>query len=176
MRKLNAGCGSIQPEGWDNADCDDCGQGYIVDFTVSPPTWVEAFDVIVANHLLSCFSHHELIEKVLPNMLRMLVDGGVLRILVPDATKAAKAFLDDDRDWFPQGNDLDLDAAFCTYLSWFGESKSIFTGPYLTRLLLDAGFTKTRRGLQCGEVQWGPPESAELDDRCRMSLIVEAVK
>ena len=132
------------------------------------------YDYIVANHLLSCFSHHELIGKVLPNLRRMLKDGGVLRVLVPDAEKAARAYLAGVAQFFPLGDDLpEVSERFCTFLPWFGESKSIFDASYLCGLGAKAGFSTQ---VQCafGE-SWLLPNSeiTSLDDRQEQSLIME---
>lgn len=173
VRKLNIGCGVIQPEGWHNVDNVDYGQQWISDVR----TWRGAdwgsFDLIVANHLLSCFDHHELQDTVLPILRDTLAPGGVLRILVPDANKAILAYQMGDHAFFPQGNDMTvIDERFCTFLTWFGESKSIFTYQYLHDLLYGAGFSVSP-SLFCGEepVLVG---SSVLDDRCHEALIVEA--
>lgn len=185
------GCGTVQPEGWINLDCLDYGQGVTWDvmndiftqtnaigevvFTAEP----EPYDLVVANHLLSCFSHHELLGTVLPNLRKMLRPGGVLRILVPDAEKAIRAYMAGDTEWFPLGVDLpDIGERLCTYLPWFGESKSIFVYEYLRGLLRDSGFISVTPALECGQSLYAPTEweAGSLDDRCRMSLIVEALK
>lgn len=173
------GCGRVQPEGWDNIDIVDYGQQFVADITdagYQGGQWHE-YDYIVANHLLSCFSHHDLIEVVLPNLRSMLKRGGVLRVLVPDARKAAHAYLDNDPAWFPLGDDLpDISDRFCTFLPWFGESKSIFDVTYLFGLGIDAGFVAWR---ECGfkvTKLCDDPEIVSLDDRERQSLIVEFQK
>ena len=132
------------------------------------------FDVIVANHLLSCFSHQQL-PPVLENIGSMLAPGGTLRVLVPNMREAARAYLCGDAGWFPQGDDMpSVSERFCTYVTWFGESPSIFDPPYLANRLEAGGFTKLAGPLQCGQVVLGPEGSGELDDRCRMSIIMEA--
>lgn len=171
---MNAGCGSVQPEGWDNMDVVDYGQHWIVDLLEPHFAPTNAYDYIVANHLLSCFSHHELTQKVLPNLMRMLKPNGVLRVLVPDADLAIRAYCNNDPDWFPLGDDLPgVDERFCTFLPWFGESKSIFTWKYLAKLANDAGYGIVRCGF--GKPGWShvDAEIASLDDRERQALIVE---
>lgn len=194
MRRLNIGCGTIQPEGWDNADIGDHGQQWWIDILDHPFAtnrtgdedkidrlgrkpeydWVGEFDYIVANHLLSCFSHHELKDRVLPRLMRMLKPNGVLRVLVPDADLAIRAYCNNDVAWFPLGPDLPgIDERLCTFLPWFGESKSIFTYDYLSRLVGGLGYGHMR--CQFGQRGWShiDPEIASLDDREVQSLIVE---
>lgn len=198
MRRANIGCGTIQPEGWDNADIRYFGQQYAVNILAGPdlhewvrdkalegaiggehwtgvgPAQSEPYDYIVANHLLSCFSHHELRDKVLPNLMSMLKPNGVLRVLVPDANLAIRAYCNNDVAWFPLGPDLpDIDERLCTFLPWFGESKSIFTWSYLASLANSLGYGVVR--CEFGKPGWPhvDPEIASLDDREQQSLIVE---
>lgn len=180
MRRMNLGCGSIQPDGWVNVDAHWQGPKMIVadvllerhvDHLLDD---YDEFDEIVANHLLSCFSHWDLVKVVLPNIRRLLRPGGVLRVLVPDARKAAMALLRDDADHFPLGNDLPTtDERFCTFLPWFGESLSIFTPLYLSKLLYASGFTAVAYA-QHHHSPLGSPGITELDDREGHSFVMEA--
>ena len=72
----------------------------------------------------------------------------------------------------------DIGERLCTYLPWFGESKLIFVYEYLRGLLRDSGFISVTPALECGQSLYAPREweAGSLDDRCRMSLIVEALK
>jgi hypothetical protein len=93
--------------------------------------------------------------------------------------KAIRAYMAGDTEWFPLGVDLpDIGERLCTYLPWFGESKSIFVYEYLRGLLRDSGFIAVTPALECGQSLCAPTEweAGSLDDRCRMSLIVEALK
>ena len=93
--------------------------------------------------------------------------------------KAIRAHMAGDTEWFPLGVDLpDIGERLCTYLPWFGESKSIFVYEYLRGLLRDSGFIAVTPALECGQSLYAPREweAGSLDDRCRMSLIVEALK
>ncbi len=180
MRRLNLGAGSVQPEGWVNADlrgaslgCESIGllDGRSVDRFLDDHG---DFDEIVANHLLSCFSHHELLDPVLPNILRLLKPGGVFRALVPDARKAVDAYVRRVPEHFPLGDDLPgVSERFCTFLPWFGESKSIFDNAYLHRLLVKAGFSLVVDSPHHATVL-GSSGIHALDDREGHSLVMEA--
>jgi predicted SAM-dependent methyltransferase len=180
VRRLNLGCGSVQPEGWVNVDLYGVMFG-CRQFDITNALDVElladahgAFDEIVANHLLSCFSHWELLDPVLPNILRLLKPGGVFRAMVPDARKAALAYLEDDASHFPLGDDLpSASERFCTFLPWFGESKSIFDERYLGVLLRTAGFTTVVFSPHHATVL-GTRGIYDLDDREEHSLVMEA--
>lgn len=176
MNRLNLGCGSVIFPGWDNADLTREGHAtygnptettniFHLDITAFPSILhVGYYDYIFCNHLLSCFTHHQL-PVVLANIKHMLQTGGKAHILVPDVEKAIGAYLSDDANWFPLGDDLpSVDERFCTFLPWFGESLSIFTAPYLLGLGEKAGFRKVE------QVDWGTDEH---DDREREALVVE---
>lgn len=193
MKRMNLGCGSVQPAGWDNADAGDHGQRFHWSVRDDPDRcaerfnfgWTEAsnadwpvggYDYIVTNHMLSDVGHHDLVGA-LSNIRSMLKLGGVLRILVPDVAKAFDAWLVGNETWFPQdARTGDIDAKFCTFLTWFGESRSVFTWGYLSSLLTAAGFSDVSIPLVCGETTFGPEEITELDDRCTEALIVEALR
>jgi predicted SAM-dependent methyltransferase len=182
VNRLNLGCGSVIFEGWDNADINIFEQQNAAGEVVFPvnegPTrifhlditqpvgllHIGYYDYIFCNHMLSCFSHHEL-PHVLINMKHLLQTGGVAHILVPHAIMAMRAFFENDVMWFPQGSDMpEIDERFCTFLPWFGESKSIFTPRYLLELGRRAGFRHV------AGVPWGKDEH---DDREKESLVVE---
>ncbi len=180
MKRLNLGSGSVQPEGWVNADLRgasfDCASIDLLDVR-SVDFFLDAFgefDEIVANHLLSCFSHHELLYPVLPNILRLLRPGGVFRALVPDAWEAVHAYLRRRPEHFPLGDDLPgVSERFCTFLPWFGESKSIFDHAYLRILLAKAGFSTVVDSPHHATVL-GTKGIYDLDDREGHSLVMEA--
>lgn len=180
MKRLNLGAGSVQPEGWVNADLRGASLGCAsVDLLDEGSVrWFLAhqgqFDEIVANHLLSCFSHHEMLDPVLPNILRLLKPGGVFRALVPDVRKAVDAYVRRVPEHFPLGDDLpSVSERFCTFLPWFGESKSIFDDAYLHRLLTRAGFSFVVDSPHHATVL-GTKGIYDLDDREGHSLVVEA--
>lgn len=173
--KLNLGCGSVIFPNWENCDLTHLGDNTYTNTAErtrvfhcdirNPPIGTEGrYRYIFCNHMLSCFSHHQL-NEVLDNIRWMLQPGGKVHILVPDARKAIDALLVGDGDWFPLGDDLpSVDERFCTFLPWFGESLSIFTADYLLGLGHKAGFSL------CEQVDWGLDEH---DDREREALVVE---
>jgi hypothetical protein len=182
VRRLNLGCGSVIFEGWDNADINIFEQRNAIGDVLFPvsegPTrtfrldvlefpdlhTIGYYDYIFCNHMLSDFSHHEL-PRVLINIKHMLQTGGTVHILVPHIIMAMGAFFQNDVSWFPQGNDMPgIDERFCTFVTWFGESKSVFTPRYLLELGNRAGFSHVTA------VPWGKDEH---DDREKESLVVE---
>jgi predicted SAM-dependent methyltransferase len=169
VTRANIGCGSIRPAGWANFEAEDW------DIREPPPHMLDgAFSSAVMNHVLNHLDHHELVPA-LANVGEILEPGGTLRVMVPDLVEAFYAYQTRDRPWFPQDERIrGIDAAFCTYVTWFGTQKSVFTYGYLTDVLIDAGFRDVQR---CRYQQtWsGDPKITELDDRKLESIFVEAV-
>jgi predicted SAM-dependent methyltransferase len=180
---MNVGCGSIMPADWVNVDGDTWANPdatylglteELAGHVIQRNGWLAEFDCIVANHVICHIDHHEL-PVALRNIRSMLKPGGVFRVLVPDLFGAYLAWGRGDEDWFPQSDETgDLGAKFCTYLTWFGTVKSVFTYGYLSKMLLDAGFEDVSLALKCGETKFGEPGITDLDDRCGEALIVEA--
>lgn len=178
MKRMNLGAGSIHPPDWINVDVvrhEAVPDFYYLDMTNATTTRPHRdYDYIVANHVISCIDHHGL-AHALANVRAMLKPGGWFRILVPDAVEAFRAYLDEDEGFFPQDERTGgLDAKFCTFLTWFGESKSVFTYGYLLELLHAAGFSDVSLPLVCHETISGLDGITDLDDRCTEALIVEA--
>lgn len=163
-------------DGWDNADitieestASEATDGsntqcFQLDIT-KPRHWMEGqYDYIFCNHMLSDFSHHEL-PTVLHNIRWLLTPLGVAHILVPNLFGAIKAYFEMDHGWFPQGLDMpNLDERLCTFVTWFGESKSVFTPTYLLTLGRRAGFSAV------DVVLWGTDPH---DDREKEAIVVE---
>jgi predicted SAM-dependent methyltransferase len=174
--RINFGCGSVQPEGWANVDRVDYGQEHVADLLAGLPFPDGSVEYVVANHSLSDLDHHEL-GKALPELRRILVPGGVLRILVPNLLAAVAAYHEDDAAWFPLGDDLpSVDERLCTFVGWFGTARSQWTYGYATALCLDAGFVVTADAEPHASVLCADSAIADLDDREVQALIVEARK
>jgi len=107
----------------------------------------------------------------------VLKPGGALRLSLPDAEKAIRAYLDRDADYFlvPDDDVRSLGGKMIVQLTWYGYSRSMFTFDFIEELLYGAGFVRVER-CACGETKSRHPEIVELDDRERESLFVEAVK
>lgn len=176
--RMNFGAGSITPEGWINVDrVDRPGIHYVGDVRAGlPEEWGDQFEMIVANHVLSDLTHHELVPA-LKELRRCLAPEGVLRVLVPDLAKAMQAYREERFDWFPLGDDLPtMDERLCTFLPWFGESRSVFTRGYLSALLTTAGFERLAKVGHKVSVLAPMTAITALDDREEQALIMEAVK
>lgn len=179
VRRLNWGCGPIQPAEWHNSDRENWGQvnglggGHRGDLLAGLPWPDEHFDYIVTNHALQMVTYHEL-PNALHELRRVLKPRGWLRILVPDLETAI-----DEYHHGVAGHGLVADdveptdgGKLCAYVTWYSEARSVFVNEYLQSLLHRAGFSDTIR-MPFGATMCDDPECASLDSRPVESLIVE---
>lgn len=169
IRKLNLGCGPIQPKGWDNADADPSWKA--ADPALLSPA---AYDIIVANHVLQMVPHHEVV-KTLEQWSWLLADGGTLRVLVPDLMAAVHEFENGAVHHLKVSDETEptLDGKLCAYLSQAGTTRSFYTPLRLLDVLRQAGFSGVSR-CEPHETTCAHPEILELDSRLDESLIAEA--
>lgn len=174
MKRLNIGCGSVQPEGWVHIDREDYGQAWIADMLQVLPFATGTFDYAVANHSLQVLGYHDL-PIALRELQRVLKDDGVIRILVPDVLEGFRAAERGDASWFPIADEVSPWAAvkLSIWLTWYGTNLTAFTPTFLEHCLREAGFVETTC-VDYGETTHGDPRICDLDDRQGESFIMEA--
>jgi predicted SAM-dependent methyltransferase len=177
VRRLNWGCG-LQPEpGWINSDSKD-GPGIDLscDIRDGLPLADASVDYVVSIHALPEVPLSEQVP-VLRELRRVLVDGGVLRLALPDLDRGIRAYQAGDAGYFLVSDDdaRSLGAKFVTHMLWHGYTRTLFTADLIEELLERAGFAGVRH---CAfrETASGIPEIVSLDNRERESLFVEAWK
>lgn len=170
--RLNWGCGPVQPAGWLNVDCDPQWDTWRT--TVDLPAG--CCQLIVANHSLQMVPYHDLVPT-LAELRRVTMPGGAIRILVPDAERAAWALVNHDDAWFrPMVADEvepTVGGKYTAYIGWYGEARTQFTLEALATFLDRAGwgFPLTVPATYTA-TPWG--DIFGLDSRSDESLIVEA--
>lgn len=93
MNALNIGCGSRYHPRWVNLDAHPCALGILKhDALTGLPFPTESFDVVYASHLLEHFPRTQVLP-FLRECFRVLRDGGVLRIVVPDLEAIARLYV-----------------------------------------------------------------------------------
>ena len=176
-RRLNWGCGLRGTEGWLNSDRQ---HGWGIDFAVDVrqglPIDDDSLDYVVSVHALQEVPFDEQLN-VLGELRRVLRPGGALRLCLPDAEKAIRAYLASERDYFvvPDEDFRSVGGKFVAHILWYGHSRVMYTFDFIEELLLRAGFARVYR---CGyrETHCGLAGITELDDRERETLFVEAMK
>lgn len=176
MKRMNLGCGPVQPDGWLNVDSDERWHALVA--SPARADWCRIpgdFDLIVANHVLQMVNWDELVPW-LAAVRSKLRTGGVLRMLVPDAEAAFEAWLRGDSEWYPIADEHEsgVDGKLCMYLTQAGATRSIFTKRWLLELCARAKYlsaTEVEPGESTLPAEFGP---CELDSRAGESIIVEA--
>lgn len=142
MKRLNWGCGSIQPRSWHNVDAD---LSFIDDR--EGPLWTTTkhfedgyFDMAVAHCAIQTNSWHDL-PTVFKELHRVLKTGGVLRISLPDINKGFEAYKEGNINFFPNGEE-DIHIRFCAWLTWYSTTKTLLTQQALYKLLKETGFSE----------------------------------
>jgi predicted SAM-dependent methyltransferase len=177
IKRLNWGCGPRGAAGWLNSDRQKGpGVDYVCDVRGGLPIPSESLDYAVSVHAMQEVALEEQVP-VLAELHRVLRPGGVLRLCLPDAEKAIRAYLTGDRDHFvvPDDDFASLGGKFVAHILWYGHSRVMYTFDFAEELLLRAGFARVHR---CAyrRSQSGLSGITDLDDRARETLFVEAVK
>lgn len=177
IQRLNWGCGGAGVPGWINSDIREGPRIDInSDIRAGLPLESDTIDYAVSVHALQEIPYPDLVP-VLQELRRVLLKGGVLRLVVPDLERAIHAYLNGDRGYFlvPDSDAESLGGKLVTQIMWYGYSRTPFTFDFLQEALHKAGF---RSVVRCGfrETASRFPKLVELDNREAESLFVEAVK
>ena len=177
IKRLNWGCGPRGAAGWLNSDRQQGpGVDIVCDVRGGLPIPSDSLDYAVSVHAMQEVALDEQVT-VLSELHRVLCPGGVLRLCLPDAEKAIRAYLTGDRDYFvvPDEDFASLGGKFVAHVLWYGHSRVMYTFDFSEELLLRAGFARVHR---CGyrQTHSGMPGITDLDNRERETLFVEAVK
>jgi predicted SAM-dependent methyltransferase len=177
VRRLNWGCGTHPEPGWINSDIKD-GPGIDLsgDILDGLPLEDESIDYVVSIHALPELPLRTQVPA-LEELRRVLVDGGVLRLALPDLDRGIRAYQAGDASYFLVSDDdaRSLGAKFVTHMLWHGYTRTLFNADLIEELLERAGFARVRH---CGfrETASGIPDIVSLDNRERESMFVEAWK
>lgn len=176
-KRLHWGCGGSARPGWTNSDV-KAGRGIEIaaDIREGLPVVSDTFDYAVSVHALQEIPYQDLV-RVLSELRRVLVVGGVLRLVLPDLIKGVCAYLDGSHDYFlvDDKEAKSLGAKLVVQLLWHGYSRVVFTNEFIEELLMKAGFARVSK---CAYRQTASrfPEIVTFDNRERESLFVEATK
>ena len=175
MLKLNLGCGPKAAPGWLNCDrLPADGVDLCLDLTRGVPLATASVDCIAGIHLVQDLAWAD-IAPALRELHRVLKAGGVLRLAVPDLDRAIQAYLSGDMRYFyvPDSDARSIGAKLGTQIIWYGSVRTPCTYDFLAEWLAAAGFAEIER---CAFRRSRVPGLADLDNRERESLFIEAVK
>jgi len=134
--KLNVGASPIwDKEGWHRLDHKlKSNQGYsIAGDAENIALEDESASVVFSSHMIEHIPHFKL-EKIILEFNRVLDKGGVVRLLSPDLKKIAKAYANDDHDFFKEcldedeniRQDLGLGGMFMNFVVSPGQDTALF--------------------------------------------------
>lgn len=176
-RRLDWGCGEHPSPGWLAADLKDApGIHLSGDIRDGLPLPDGCLDYVVSIHALPMISYPDLVPT-LRELRRVLRDGGVLRLGLPDLDKNLAAYQRGDAAHFlvPDEDEPTLSGKLIVQLMWYGWSVTPFTSEWIESLLWRAGFSAVHH-CELGVSRSGLPGICELDNRPEESLFVEAVR
>ncbi|MEO5998771.1 MAG: methyltransferase domain-containing protein [Chitinophagaceae bacterium] len=109
---LNVGCGSSFHKDWTNVDFISTGEGVIAHNLLNGiPFPDNSFDVVYHSHVLEHFSKNDGI-KFMSECYRVLKNGGILRIAIPDLEKIIQEYIRLLSELKENENDLYLNASY----------------------------------------------------------------
>ncbi len=137
---IHLGCGEINAPGFINVDAVPFSHIHYVqqveDLSIFPNNYA---DLIYASHVLEHISYRKVFE-VLGEWHRVLKEGGVLRLAVPDFDKLIKVYSAENKDVQTIIKVLMGGQGYA-----YNVHKSVFNEKYLEELLLLVGFREVRR-------------------------------
>lgn len=137
IKRINVGCGHIQPEGYINVDAREVPGVDVISSASELPFEDNMLDEIYCSHLAEHFTELEFTRIVLPHWLRKLNSEGVLRITVPDAKSMMAAYMNDEMSFD------DLRKVTYGAQDYEGDFHyTMFTVDSLKELLAKAGFSR----------------------------------
>jgi SAM-dependent methyltransferase len=177
IQRLHWGCGGSGTPGWINSDIKE-GPGIDIacDIRNGLPLADGSMDYVVSIHALPEVPYPDLVPTI-KELHRVLKEGGVLRLALPDLLKGVQAYQRKDRDYFliPDEDAKSIGAKLVLQLIWYGYSRTLFTSEFIEEMLYNAGFSKVVH-CQYAQTHSPFPDIVTLDNRENESLFVEAVK
>jgi predicted SAM-dependent methyltransferase len=143
--KINLGSGSRPLEGFVNVDAlaDAPGVDVVADITERLPFDDASAEVVYASHILEHFPHGDT-PRLLAEWRRVLRDGGLLLIGVPDLDVIARMIVERP-GWFTPPHNPWVGAIYGGQKDEWDFHKAGFNLPWLAHLLREAGFGDVRR-------------------------------
>jgi predicted SAM-dependent methyltransferase len=173
--KINLGCGGVKFQNWINIDIEP-GADIILDLKTGLPFRDSSIRYIYSEHVLEHFSHDEGLS-IVKECYRVLSNGGVMRIAMPDLDHIIEKYSTDwkNQDWlswpeyaFIKTKGQMINIAF----SWWGH-KYLYNEEELRQQLMDAGFSFN---IRISRLESRFEIFRNLETRQDSLLIFEAVK
>lgn len=175
IKRLHWGCGKITPVDWINADIAMApGANVLCDIRQGLPLASDSIDYISSQHALQDLKIYDQV-KAMRELYRVLKNGGVLRLCLPDLDVSIEAYQSGNRNHFYIWDWDTIAGNFITHVLWYNETNTLFTYEFAEELLHKAAFKEVRR-VAFHETSSPYREIVELDSRPHESFYCEAVK
>jgi predicted SAM-dependent methyltransferase len=173
---LNLGSGGVPLEGFTNVDAlpDAPGVDVVADLSEPLPFRDGEVDLIYAVHVLEHFPT-AVVPQLLADWRRVLRDGGLLLVAVPDLDVIARTMIEERPGWFTPPNNPWLGAIYGGQKDAYDFHKTGFTAPWLAALLTEAGFGSVERVDRFQEIGAADASFSPLPFGSNLSLNVRAV-
>jgi predicted SAM-dependent methyltransferase len=174
--RLNLGSGGVALEGFTNVDAlaDAPGVDVVADLSERLPFADGEADLIYAAHVLEHFPT-DVVPRLLADWRRVLRDGGLLLLAVPDLDLIARTLVDERPGWFTPPHSPWVGAIYGGQKDAYDFHKTGFTAPWLAGLLTDAGFGALERVERFREVGAADTSFSPVPFGSNMSLNMRAV-
>ena len=178
--KINIGNGPFKHEGWINVDCSISLARDVVscDLRRKWPLRSGSAKYIFSEHVFEHFGYPDEIGHVLSEGYRILKPGGVLRVIVPNAERYLRAYLDEDESFVKEvgGDAASKLSVVNVMMRENGFHKYAYDYAELERVLRSAGFKNVTRSSLNGSSHHELNLDFVDDQRELVSLYAEAVK
>ena len=173
--RINLGSGERPLEGWVNVDAlpDAPGVDVVTDILETLPFDSGSADVLYASHLLEHVPTDE-VPRVLAEWRRVLRDGGVLMVAVPDLEVIARMLIE-RAGWFTPPHSPWIGAIYGGQKDEWDFHKTGFTAPWLAYCLDQAGFGEARRVDSFPELRIDDGSYSPMPFGVNVSLNIRAV-
>jgi len=177
--KLHLGCGSQRLAGWVNADAFPGGD-LVLDLRRKLPFASGSAKYIFHEHFLEHLDYYLEVPQFLTECYRVLEPGGVMRVVVPDAERFARAYHERTLEWFravePDRNFQTPGEGLAFNFQYQGQHHSAWDYETLAHVLTNNGFRQVvRSGYRDSPIPELNLEHAS-DIRAIHSLCVNATK
>jgi predicted SAM-dependent methyltransferase len=173
---LNLGSGGVALEGFTNVDAlpDAPGVDVVADLSQPLPFVDGEADLIYAAHVLEHFPT-AVVPQLLADWRRVLREGGLLLVAVPDLDLIARTLIDARPGWFTPPHSPWLGAIYGGQKDEYDFHKTGFTAPWLAGLLTQAGFGSVERVARFREIAAADTSFSPVPFGSNMSLNMRAV-
>jgi SAM-dependent methyltransferase len=172
--RLNLGCGNERLAGFVNVDLlDGPAVDVVADVSRVLPFEDSAAEMIYASHVLEHLPHSA-VPRVLCEWRRVLRDGGIILVAVPDLDAIARLLVTRP-GWFTPPHEPWVGAIYGGQTTELDFHKTGFTLPWLTYLLSNAGFGSIQRVERFSEIGASDASWSPLPFGSNISLNVRAV-